>query len=92
MLSSDVLRNLTSLTRVEKSEMQVCTCESARWSCRPAEGNEGLVPRFHLLERRMRMTLLVIFFEGRHDHLDQSLQKGANLPTMKFSPFALLQR
>ena len=31
-------------------------------------------------------------YEGRHDHLDQSLQKGANLPTMKFSPFALLQR
>ena len=30
--------------------------------------------------------------EGIHDHLDKSLQKGANLPTMKFSPCALLQR
>ena len=79
------------LTRVEKSEIQVCTCESARWSCRPAEGNEGLVPRFHLLERRMRMTLLVVFVK-EEEMIDQSLQKGANLPTMKFSPFALLQR
>ena len=71
--------------------IKVCTCESARWSCRPAEGNEGLVPRFHLLKRRMRMTLLVVFAR-EEEMIDQSLQKGANLPTMKFSPFALLQR
>ena len=41
--------------------IKVCTCESAQWNCRPAEGNEGLVPRLNKTEELMvgRMRMLV---------------------------------
>ena len=36
--------------------IKVCTCESAQWNCRPAEGNEGLVPRLNKTEELAMMV------------------------------------
>ena len=74
--------------------IKACTCESAQWNCRPAEGNEGLVPRLNKTEELAvmvgRMRLLVFATENCFDKT--IVLQGATPPTTKFSLFALLQR